>query len=244
MFRAIWPLALAAAADGRAAAVLAETRRGNVTVARPNRGVLGYADAVLAGRRGGGDRAAALAAAADADLGDGSFGHLSRLLAAGPALTDGWGEPARWLDGGARRLRRQGLRRPRRLVRGAALGAGAGPARPGSGSRRARPRSSGWSPPAWPTRRSPPGCACRPGPWKSTSRACCARPARRRARCSSRSPARGRSPQPATPPRYVAGGYVVSPMPPPSGGSTIPVTARARRTRHDTGSEEPRPARR
>lgn len=96
MFRAIWPLSLAAAADGKAAAVLAETRRTTVTVARFNRGALGYAEAVLAGRRGDGDRAAALAATADADLG-GSFGHLSRLLAAGPALTDGWGEPARWL---------------------------------------------------------------------------------------------------------------------------------------------------
>ena len=97
MFRAIWPLALAAAADPRAAAELASARRGNVVVVRPNRGVLGYADAVLAGRRGVGDHATAVAGAADADLGDGTLGHLSRLLAAGPALTDGWGEPARWL---------------------------------------------------------------------------------------------------------------------------------------------------
>jgi DNA-binding CsgD family transcriptional regulator len=98
MFRAIWPLALAAAADGKAAAVLAETRRTTVTVARFNRGALGYAEAVLTGRRGDGDRAAALAAAADADLGGGSFGHLSRLLAAGPALAASWGQPARWLE--------------------------------------------------------------------------------------------------------------------------------------------------
>lgn len=97
MFRAVWPLALAAAADGRTAAVLAETRRTTVTVARFNRGALGYAEAVLAGRRGDGDRAGVLAAAADADLGDGTYCHLSRLLAAGPALADGWGEPERWL---------------------------------------------------------------------------------------------------------------------------------------------------
>lgn len=38
-----------------------------------------------------------LTLAAAADVGDGTLGHLSRLLAAGPALTDGWGEPARWL---------------------------------------------------------------------------------------------------------------------------------------------------
>jgi len=97
MFRAIWPLALAAAADPRAAGELASARRGNVVVVRPNRGILGYADAVLAGRRGAGDHATAIAGAADTDLGDGTLGHLSRLLAAGPALTDGWGEPARWL---------------------------------------------------------------------------------------------------------------------------------------------------
>jgi DNA-binding CsgD family transcriptional regulator len=28
-----------------------------------------------------------------------TLGHLSRLLAAGPALAGGWGEPARWLAG-------------------------------------------------------------------------------------------------------------------------------------------------
>jgi DNA-binding CsgD family transcriptional regulator/tetratricopeptide (TPR) repeat protein len=98
MSRAVWPLALAAAADGRAAAVLAETRRTNATVPRFNRGALGYAEAVLAGRRGDRDRAAALAAAADLDLSGGTFGHLSRLLAAGPARADGWGDPARWLE--------------------------------------------------------------------------------------------------------------------------------------------------
>jgi predicted ATPase/DNA-binding CsgD family transcriptional regulator len=97
MFRAIWPLALAAAGDARAAAELAATRRTNVTVPRWNRGVLGYADAVLAGRHGGADKAAALADAADSDVGEGTLGHLSRLLAAAPALTGHWGEPARWL---------------------------------------------------------------------------------------------------------------------------------------------------
>jgi DNA-binding CsgD family transcriptional regulator len=98
MFRAIWPLALAAACDGRAAAELADTRHTNVTVPRFNHGVLGYAEAVLAGRRDDGDRAATLATAADSDLGGGTLGHLSRLLAASPALSDGWGEPGRWLE--------------------------------------------------------------------------------------------------------------------------------------------------
>ena len=97
MFRAIWPLALAAAADPRAAAELADSRRGNVVVARFNRGLLAYTEAVLVGRRGDAAKAATLATTADADLGDGTLGHLSRLLTAGPALRDGWGEPARWL---------------------------------------------------------------------------------------------------------------------------------------------------
>jgi len=99
MFRSLWPLALAAAADPRAAAELADTQRGNAIVARYNRGVLGYAEAVMAGRRGARDHATALAAAAAADVGDGTLGHLSRLLAAGPALAGGWGEPERWLAG-------------------------------------------------------------------------------------------------------------------------------------------------
>jgi DNA-binding CsgD family transcriptional regulator len=97
MYRAIWPLALAAAADPRAAAELADSRRGNVVVARFNRGLLAYTEAVLTGRRGDPGKAVTLAAAADDDLGDGTLGHLSRLLAAGPALQDGWGNPARWL---------------------------------------------------------------------------------------------------------------------------------------------------
>jgi DNA-binding CsgD family transcriptional regulator len=44
------------------------------------------------------DRAARLAAAADSEVGDATLGHLSRLLAAGPAVTDGWGDPVRWLQ--------------------------------------------------------------------------------------------------------------------------------------------------
>jgi DNA-binding CsgD family transcriptional regulator len=98
MFRAIWPLTLAATADVRAAAVLAEARRGTVPLARVNRGVLGYTEAVLEGRGGHRDRAAQLAADADSELGNATLGHLSRLLAAGPAVTDGWGDPAPWLE--------------------------------------------------------------------------------------------------------------------------------------------------
>src|SRR5579875_840345 len=97
MFRAIGPLALAAVGDGRAADALARARRGTVTVARFNRGALGYAEAIAAGRRGDPGGAAELARLADADLA-GSFGHLCRLLAAAAARRDGWGDPAGWLE--------------------------------------------------------------------------------------------------------------------------------------------------
>ena len=82
MFRALWPLVLAAAGDSRARAVLAETRRTTVTVARFNRGALGYARLILAGRRGDRYRAAELAGTAGSDIGAGTFGHLARLFAA------------------------------------------------------------------------------------------------------------------------------------------------------------------
>lgn len=101
MFRAMWPLVLASAGDSRAQAALAEARRTTVTLARFNRGALGYAEAILAGRRGDRDRAAELGRAADCDMsGSATFGHLSRLFAAEPARRDGWGEPARWLESG------------------------------------------------------------------------------------------------------------------------------------------------
>jgi DNA-binding CsgD family transcriptional regulator/RecA/RadA recombinase len=98
MWRAIWPLALAAVRDVKAAAVLAETRRGAVPVAAFNRGVLGYADAVLAGRRGDSEMAERFAATADAELGDATLGHIARLLAAEAARSEGWGSPAGWLE--------------------------------------------------------------------------------------------------------------------------------------------------
>jgi len=100
MFRAIWPLALAATADARAPAVLTETRRGTVPLARLNRGVVGYAEAGLAGRGVDGNRAVRLAAAADSELCDATLGHLARLLAAGSAFAGGWGDPVLWLESG------------------------------------------------------------------------------------------------------------------------------------------------
>ena len=98
-YRGLWPLLLASAGDERAAAAIDEARRLGVTVNRGNRGLLGYADAILAGRRGERELASDAARAADADLAHYPvWGDLARLQAAVPALADGWGQPQTWLE--------------------------------------------------------------------------------------------------------------------------------------------------
>jgi DNA-binding CsgD family transcriptional regulator/tetratricopeptide (TPR) repeat protein len=98
-YRGLWPLLLACAGDERAAAAIDEARRLGVTVNRVNRGLLGYAGAILAGRRGERELAADAARAADADLAHYPvWGDLARLHAAAPALADGWGQPQIWLE--------------------------------------------------------------------------------------------------------------------------------------------------
>jgi DNA-binding CsgD family transcriptional regulator len=98
-YRGMWPLLLACAGDQRAAAAIDEARRLGVTVNRVNRGLLGYADAILAGRRGEPELAADAARAADADLAHYPvWGDLARLQAAAAALADGWGQPQTWLE--------------------------------------------------------------------------------------------------------------------------------------------------
>ena len=58
----------------------------------------GYAEAVVLGRRGRGHDAAALVASTDAELeGCEWVRHLGIRLVAEAALSDGWGEPVRWL---------------------------------------------------------------------------------------------------------------------------------------------------
>jgi len=61
--------------------------------------LLGYADAVLAGRRGERARADAAFAAADAQMGPlvAWYRHYARRVAAQAALADGWGDPVAWL---------------------------------------------------------------------------------------------------------------------------------------------------
>jgi len=97
-FRAWWPLLLAMTGDERAAGECAQARAGGVAVPRSNRGILGYADAIVAGRAGRADLAVRLADQADADLGVlPVWPHLARLCGAEPALADGWGKPTQWL---------------------------------------------------------------------------------------------------------------------------------------------------
>jgi DNA-binding CsgD family transcriptional regulator len=98
-YRGLWPLLLASAGDERAAAAIDEARWLGITVNRVNRGLLGYAGAILTGRRGERELAADAARAADADLAHYPvWGDLARLHAAAPALADGWGQPQIWLE--------------------------------------------------------------------------------------------------------------------------------------------------
>ena len=98
-YRAVWPLLLAANGDADAAAAIGNARRIGLNVNRVNRGILGYADAILAGRTGEQHRASALAVAADRELRSYPvWADLARLCAAEPALADGWGRPRQWLE--------------------------------------------------------------------------------------------------------------------------------------------------
>ena len=95
-YRGLWPLLLAAHGDSRAAAAIGHARVIGLTVNRASRGLLGYAEAVLAGRAGDESRATGLASAADADLRHYPvWAGLARLYAAGPALADGWADRSR-----------------------------------------------------------------------------------------------------------------------------------------------------
>ena len=111
--------------------------------------------------------------------------HLSRLLAAGPAVTDGWGDPVRWLESAHADFAAKDFgdlaEWCQDLLSAPVLDR---LARFGMTAREAEILAlvaAGWL-----TRRSRPGCISRTGPLRSTSRACCARPAPRRAPCSPR----------------------------------------------------------
>jgi DNA-binding CsgD family transcriptional regulator len=109
-YRAMWPLLLAANSDPRAATAIGSARRAGLTINRVNRGILGYADAILAGRAADQQQATDLALAADRELRHYPvWADLVRLCAAEPALADGWGQPRQWLEIAAGAFARHGI---------------------------------------------------------------------------------------------------------------------------------------
>jgi DNA-binding CsgD family transcriptional regulator/tetratricopeptide (TPR) repeat protein len=101
-FRTMWCLLLASAGDARAGGAVEQARRLGIANYKLNAGLLGYADAVLAGRGGDGTAAASLAVEADRALATTpTWRALARVLAARSAADGGWGDPTRWLAEGA-----------------------------------------------------------------------------------------------------------------------------------------------
>jgi DNA-binding CsgD family transcriptional regulator len=120
-YRAMWPLLLAANGDPGAAAAIDSAGRTGLTINRVNRGLLGYADAILVGRAGDQHQATELAVAADRELRHYPvWADLARLCAAEPALADGWGRPRQWLEAAVEAFARHGIeplaQRCRRLL--------------------------------------------------------------------------------------------------------------------------------
>jgi DNA-binding CsgD family transcriptional regulator len=110
--RALWPLLLASLGDPRAVRAIEEARRLGVGAIRGNRSLLGYAEAVVAGRAGQRRRAGELAAGCDAGFANGeAWGELARFCAAPAALAGGWGDPLGWLAGAGAGFGRRGLPR-------------------------------------------------------------------------------------------------------------------------------------
>ncbi len=97
-FLGLWPL-LGALLDRDADDAAARVRSAHSTRHLVVAALLGYGDAVMAGRRGRHADADEAFAAADAQMGPlvAWYRHYARRLAAEAALADGWGEPAPWL---------------------------------------------------------------------------------------------------------------------------------------------------
>ncbi|HET9076600.1 MAG TPA: AAA family ATPase [Acidimicrobiales bacterium] len=108
--RAVWPLLLAARGDRRAEAAVDEARRLGVAAFRLNQGLLAYAQAVIAGRRGDTRNAEQIVGAAEPTFANsGPWLHLARLLAAPAAARDGWGDAVGWATGAVGMFGRLGV---------------------------------------------------------------------------------------------------------------------------------------
>ncbi len=108
--RALWPLVLAARRDRRAPAAIDEARRLGVGAIDMNRAMIGYAEAVLAGRRGDMRRAKELLVQADTGWTNcEGWADLARLVAAPAAAADGWADIGSWLTGAGDRFDQRAL---------------------------------------------------------------------------------------------------------------------------------------
>ncbi len=97
-YRGLYPLLLAVAGDRHAATAIGDARLTGMEINSANRGMLRYAEAVLAGRRGDRTRAEEMVARAETDVSAyRGWSDLARMSAAEAALADGWGHPEAWL---------------------------------------------------------------------------------------------------------------------------------------------------
>jgi DNA-binding CsgD family transcriptional regulator len=111
-FRGVWLLLLAAIGDQRAAGGIAAAHESGLTAAFTNRGVVCYAEAILAGRAHDTAQAAELAEAGERYVAPYPvWGDLARMYAAEAALADGWGEPRRWLQAARESFAAHGVER-------------------------------------------------------------------------------------------------------------------------------------
>ncbi len=109
-FRALWPVLLASRGDRRAGAAVVEARRLGVGAFRLNRGLLGYAEAILSGVAGDASGARRRASACDPDFVNcQTWADVARTLVAESAASTGWAEPGPWLQGAGARLEEHGL---------------------------------------------------------------------------------------------------------------------------------------
>ncbi len=133
-FLGLWPL-LGAVLNLDLAGPAARVRAAHATRHLVVGSLLGYADAVMAGRQGRPGEAEAAFAAADAQMGPlvAWYRHYARRLVARAALADRWGAPVGWLREAAGYFAARGDDR----VAAACWGCCAGPGRRSRGGTRA-----------------------------------------------------------------------------------------------------------
>ncbi|MCW2911064.1 MAG: transcriptional regulator, LuxR family [Actinomycetia bacterium] len=125
-FLGVWPL-LGALLDRDAGEAAARVRAAHGTRHLVVGSLLGYADAILAGRQGRRNEADAAFAAADAQMGPlvAWYRHYARRVSAQAALADGWGDPVAWLREAAEYFAARGDDRVAAACRGLLRRAGA-----------------------------------------------------------------------------------------------------------------------